>query len=74
MVESRYVRASEVAEILDVSKAKAYKLIAEMNDELRSQNIIVINGRVPRKYLMKRIGEWKSQLVIAVTNWQREIH
>lgn len=57
MVESRYVRASEVAEILDVSKAKAYKLIAEMNDELRSQNIIVINGRVPRKYLMKRIGE-----------------
>lgn len=57
MVESRYVRASEVAEILDVSKAKAYKLIAEMNNELKSQNIIVISGRVPRKYLMKRIGE-----------------
>lgn len=57
MVETRYVRASEVAEILDVSKAKAYKLIAEMNNELKSQNIIVISGRVPRKYLMKRIGE-----------------
>lgn len=57
MLETRYVRASEVAEMLDVSKAKAYKLIAEMNNELRSQNIIVINGRVPRKYLMKRIGE-----------------
>lgn len=57
MLETRYVRASEVAEMLDVSKAKAYKLIAEMNDELRSQNIIVINGRVPRKYLMKKIGE-----------------
>lgn len=57
MADSRYVRASEVAEMLDVSKAKAYKLIAEMNNELKSQNIIVINGRVPRKYLMKRIGE-----------------
>ncbi len=57
MVDSRYVRASEVAEMLDVSKAKAYKLIAEMNNELKSQNIIVISGRVPRKYLMKRIGE-----------------
>lgn len=57
MVDSRYVRASEVAEMLDVSKAKAYKLIAEMNNELKSQNIIVINGIVPRKYLMKRIGE-----------------
>lgn len=57
MTKTMYVRASEVAEMLDVSKAKAYKLIAEMNNELRSQNIIVINGRVPRKYLMKRIGE-----------------
>lgn len=57
MSEARYVRAAEVAEILDVSKAKAYKLIAEMNNELKSQNIIVISGRVPRKYLMKRIGE-----------------
>lgn len=69
MLDTRYVRAAEVAEMLDVSKAKAYKLIAEMNNELKSQNIIVINGRVPRKYLMKRIGEWKSQLVTAITNW-----
>ena len=57
MLDTRYVRAAEVAEMLDVSKAKAYKLIAEMNNELKSQNIIVINGRGPRKYLMKRIGE-----------------
>lgn len=50
-----YVRASEVAEITGVSKAKAYKLIAQMNEELKSRNFIVISGRVPRKYLMERL-------------------
>lgn len=55
MTETMYVRASEVAEITGVSKAKAYKLIAKMNEELKSQNYIVISGRVPRKYLMERL-------------------
>lgn len=55
MTETMYVRASEVAEITGVSKAKAYKLIAQMNEELKSQNYIVISGRVPRKYLMERL-------------------
>lgn len=55
MAETMYVRASEVAEITGVSKAKAYKLIAQMNEELKSQNYIVISGRVPRKYLMERL-------------------
>lgn len=55
MTETMYVRASEVAEITGVSKAKAYKLIAQMNEELKSRNFIVISGRVPRKYLMERL-------------------
>lgn len=55
MTESMYVRASEVAAITGVSKAKAYKLIAQMNEELKSRNFIVISGRVPRKYLMERL-------------------
>lgn len=55
MTETMYVRASKVAEITGVSKAKAYKLIAQMNEELKSQNYIVVSGRVPRKYLMERL-------------------
>lgn len=55
MTETMYVRASEVAEMTGVSKAKAYKLIAQMNEELKSRNFIVISGRVPRKYLMERL-------------------
>lgn len=52
---SMYVKASEVAEMTGVSKAKAYKMIAQMNEELKSRNFIVISGRVPRKYLMERL-------------------
>lgn len=55
IMESMYVKASEVAEMTGVSKAKAYKMIAQMNEELKSRNFIVISGRVPRKYLMERL-------------------
>lgn len=55
IMETMYVKASEVAEIMGVSRAKAYKIIAEMNEELRMKNYIVINGRVPRKYLNEKI-------------------
>lgn len=55
MQESMYVKASEVAEMTGVSKAKAYKMVAEMNKELKAQNYLVISGRVPRKYLMEKL-------------------
>mgnify|MGYP000760794799 FL=1 len=54
-METMYVKASEVAEIMGVSRAKAYKIIAKMNEELKMRNYIVINGRVPRKYLNEKI-------------------
>ena len=68
MKDCRYVRAAEVAEMIGVSRAKAYKMVAEMNEELKAQNYLVISGRVPRKYLMEKLYQWKSQLVTAITN------
>lgn len=55
MEDCRYIKASEVAEMIGVSRAKAYKMIAEMNEELKAQNYLVISGRVPRKFLMKKL-------------------
>lgn len=54
-METYYMKASEVAEITGVSKSKAYKIIAQLNNELKAKNYMVISGRVPRKYLMKKI-------------------
>lgn len=55
MKDCRYVKAAEVAEMIGVSRAKAYKMVAEMNEELKAQNYLVISGRVPRKFLMKKL-------------------
>lgn len=49
-----YISAKELAEMLDVSVAHAYKLIRKMNDELAREGYIVVAGKVPRRYLEKR--------------------
>jgi len=50
MAERMFMRADEVAEVLDVSKPYAYKLIRQMNRELLEKGCVVIAGRVDRKY------------------------
>ena len=54
-MDNMYVKASEVAEMIGVSRAKAYKMVAQMNEELKAQNYLVISVRVPRKYLMEKL-------------------
>lgn len=54
MVDKTMMTATEVAEALNVSKGKAYKIIRKLNDELASQGYIVISGRVPRAYWKKK--------------------
>lgn len=49
------MNANEVAEILKVSKAQAYKVIRIFNNELKEQGYFTVNGKVPRAYLEKRI-------------------
>ena len=44
------MRVNEVAEELGVSVPYAYKLIREMNEELRKTGCITIAGRIDRKF------------------------
>lgn len=50
-----FYTAAQVAEMLGVSKQKAYKIISEMNDELEQKGFLVIRGRISRKYFESRI-------------------
>lgn len=50
------ITAAEVAEIMDCSERHGYKLIQEMNGELKSKGYIIRAGRVPRKYFYERVG------------------
>ena len=55
MTNEIFVTADEVAKELRVSKPYAYKLIREMNAELRKQGFLTISGKASRKYFSERI-------------------
>lgn len=59
MAQSLFIKADEVAELLGVSRAEAYRVIKRLNDELSSKGYIVVNGRVNRKYLEEQIYGFK---------------
>ncbi len=54
-MENKFIRADEVAQELDVSKPRAYKLIRQLNDELKAKGFITIAGRVNRQYFNERL-------------------
>ena len=50
-----FYTAREIAEMLGVSKSKAYLMIQEWNQELAAMNFVTISGKVSRKYVNERI-------------------
>ena len=50
MTQELFVRAEEVASELGISKPYAYKLVREMNEDLKQKGFITIPGRVSRRY------------------------
>lgn len=51
----KFIKADEVAEMLEISKAHAYKIIKQLNDELEEKGLITISGRVSRQYFLERL-------------------
>ena len=53
----QFLRVEEVAEILDVSTSYAYKVIRELNEELKRKGFITISGRINRGYFNEGLYE-----------------
>ena len=53
-MESKFLRAEKVAQELSVSKPYAYKLIRQLNEELKIKSFITVSGRINREYF----NEW----------------
>lgn len=53
-MESRFYSAQDVAELLGVSRAKAYKVVKALNDELKEGGYIVVAGKVPIAYFNEK--------------------
>lgn len=47
-------RADDVAQELGISRNKAYELMRMLNQELKNKGYVVINGRIPKAYLLER--------------------
>ena len=52
-MDNKFIRAEEVAQELSVSKPYAYKLIRQLNEELKEKGFITITGRVNHHISMK---------------------
>ena len=62
-MENRFIRAEDVAQELNVSKPDAYKLIRQLNEELKAKGFITIAGRVNRQYFYERLyGAGKGEM------------
>lgn len=53
-MSNNYIKAKEIAGLLGISEGKAYKIIRQMNEELKSKGYITIAGRVPRAYFNEK--------------------
>lgn len=53
---SAMITAAEVAEIMACSESMGYKIIKELNEELKTRGYIIRPGRVSRKYFFERTG------------------
>lgn len=61
MAEKMFMRVEEVAETLEVSVPYAYKLIRQLNAELKKKGCIVIAGRIDRKYFYEKFYNPKDK-------------
>jgi len=53
---SPIMRAIEVAELMNVSRNTAYKIIKQFNEELTAKGFYIVAGRISRKYFYERTG------------------
>lgn len=52
-MSKQYITAKEIAETIGMSESFAYKIIRELNAELKAKGYITVSGRVSRAYFEK---------------------
>ncbi|KEI09315.1 hypothetical protein Z957_05295 [Clostridium sp. K25] len=54
IVKSSFYNVNDIKEILSISTSKAYKIIQQLNKELKEKGYITIAGRVPIRYFKEK--------------------
>lgn len=54
MSDKRFLDVNDVAEFMGISTSKAYKIIHELNAELKAAGYITVAGKVSRAYFEQK--------------------
>lgn len=49
-----FYHVEDVVALLGVSRSKAYKIIQDLNKELKKKGYITVAGKVPKKYFLEK--------------------
>lgn len=55
MENRSFMTVNEVAAELGISKSSAYKIMKQLNEELRSMGYLTVSGRVNTNYFRKKV-------------------
>jgi len=53
-MNNAFIKVDEVAQVLGISKSYAYKIVREMNNDLKQRGFLTIAGRVSKQYFEER--------------------
>lgn len=54
MKNTLFIGATELAEILEISRAQSYKIIQKLNSELEKEGYMTLTGKVSRVYFLEK--------------------
>ena len=54
-MSTTFMKVQDVADELGISKSYAYKIVQQLNEELKAQGFITISGRVNKQYFLERV-------------------
>ena len=54
-MSNSFMRVTDVAAELGVSKSYAYKIVQRLNEELKSMGYLTVSGRISKKYFMEKV-------------------
>lgn len=55
MTNNTFMRVDDVAAELGVSKSYAYKIVRQLNAELKEMGFLTVPGRINKQYFMEKV-------------------
>lgn len=63
MTTKKFLRVTDIMQIMDIAESTAYKLMRTLNKELKDQGKQTYSGRVSKKYFYERVYiDWMKRI------------